>query len=161
VRSADGGSDVPLATYAYFADRDPLTKVVLERMLADVSTHRYRRTQEPVGSEVERAARSTSRSAVSHTFVERTRQSLGELMSCRLRLFALSGLDGPDRRRRKRPIRNCEFGKVARCVIDPLAQRRGVLKHMNARDKILRRREDASPASQLILLEQRHDCAAR
>src|ERR1700693_1513564 len=31
VRSADGGSEVPLATYAYFADRDPLTKAVLER----------------------------------------------------------------------------------------------------------------------------------
>jgi putative transposase len=57
---------------------------VLERMLAGVSTRRYRRTQEPVGSEVERAARSTSRSAVSRTFVERTRRSLGELMSRRL-----------------------------------------------------------------------------
>src|SRR2546423_1682871 len=45
---------------------------------------RYRRTQEPVGSPVERAARSTSRSAVSRTFVGRTRRSLGELMSRRL-----------------------------------------------------------------------------
>ena len=84
VRSADGGSEVPLATYAYFADRDPLTKAVLERMLAGVSTRRYRRTQEPVGLEVERSARSTSRSSVSRTFVERTRRSLGELMSRRL-----------------------------------------------------------------------------
>ncbi len=53
-------------------------------MLAGVSTRRYQRTQEPVGSGVERAARSTSRSAVSRTFVERTRRSLGELMSRRL-----------------------------------------------------------------------------
>ena len=53
-------------------------------MLAGVSTRRYRRTQEPVGAEVERAARSTSRSSVSRTFVERTRRSLGELMSRRL-----------------------------------------------------------------------------
>jgi putative transposase len=46
-------------------------------MLAGVSTRRYRRTQEPVGEDVEiRArARSTSKSAVSRTFVERTRVS--------------------------------------------------------------------------------------
>ena len=37
--------------------------------------------QEPAGSSVERAARSTSRSAISRTFVERPRGSLGELMS--------------------------------------------------------------------------------
>src|SRR5204863_9543976 len=84
VRSADGQAEVRLATYEYFADRDPLTRSVLERMLAGVSTRRYRRPQEPVGSPVERAARSTSRSAVSRTFVERTRRSLGELMSRRL-----------------------------------------------------------------------------
>ena len=63
VRSVDGQAELPLATYAHFADRDPLTAVVLERMLAGVSTRRYRRTAEPVGSEVERAARSTSRFA--------------------------------------------------------------------------------------------------
>jgi len=84
VRTADGRAEVRLRTYDYFADRDPLTKSVLERMLAGVSTRRYRRTQEPVGSEVEQAARSTSRSAVSRTFVERTRRSLDELMSRRL-----------------------------------------------------------------------------
>jgi putative transposase len=49
-------------------------RVVLERMLAGVSTRRYRRTQEPVGEEVETRARSTSKSAVSRTFVERTRE---------------------------------------------------------------------------------------
>jgi putative transposase len=84
VRSADGSEEVRLQTYAHFADRDPLTKAVLERMLAGVSTRRYRRTQEPVGLEVEQQARSTSRSAVSRTFVERTRRSLSELMSRRL-----------------------------------------------------------------------------
>ena len=95
-RSADGRSELPLRTYAHFAERDQLARVVLERMLAGVSTRRYQRTQEPVGSEVERAARSTSRSAVSRTFVERTRRSLGELMSRRLddvRLAAMM-LDG-------------------------------------------------------------------
>jgi putative transposase len=84
VRSADGAAEVRLVTYECFADRDPLSRSVLERMLAGVSTRRYRRTQEPVGEEVEQAARSTSRSAVSRTFIERTRRSLGELMSRRL-----------------------------------------------------------------------------
>jgi putative transposase len=84
VRSADGNEEVRLATYEHFADRDLLSRVVLERMLAGVSTRGYRRTQEPVGSEVEQAARSTSRSAVSRSFVERTRRSLGELMGRRL-----------------------------------------------------------------------------
>jgi putative transposase len=84
VRSADGAAEVRLATYEYFADRDPLSRSVLERMLAGVSTRRYRRTQEPVGVEVEQAARSTSRSSVSRTFIERTRVSLSELMSRRL-----------------------------------------------------------------------------
>ena len=84
VRSVDGRAEVRLATYEYFADRDPLSRSVLERMLAGVSTRRYRRTQEPVGSEVERAARSTSKSSVSRTFIERTRGALSELMSRRL-----------------------------------------------------------------------------
>ncbi len=98
VRSADGQAEVALATYAHFADRDPLTKVVLEQMLAGVSTRRYRRTQEPVGAAVEQAARSTSKSSVSRAFVERTRVSLAELMARRLddvRLAVLM-LDGID-----------------------------------------------------------------
>jgi transposase-like protein len=84
VRTADGRAEVRLRSYDYFADRDPLSRSVLERMLAGVSTRRYRRTQEPVGAEVERAARSTSRSSVSRTFIERTRAGLSELMSRRL-----------------------------------------------------------------------------
>ena len=84
VRSADGQAELPLATYAHFADRDPLTQLVLERMLAGVSTRRYRRTQEPVGATIEQAARSTSKLSVSRSFVERTRVSLGELMGRRL-----------------------------------------------------------------------------
>jgi putative transposase len=63
VRSADGSEEVPLQTYRHFAARDALSRVVLERMLAGVSTRRYERTQEPVGAEVERAARSTSKSS--------------------------------------------------------------------------------------------------
>jgi putative transposase len=84
VRSADGSEEVRLATYEHFASRDALARVVMERMLASVSTRRYSRTGEPVGSDVEAKERSTSKSAVSRTFVERTRRSLGELMSRRL-----------------------------------------------------------------------------
>lgn len=96
VRSADGGSEVALRTYQHFADRDPLSRLVLEQMLAGVSTRRFERTREPVGSEVEAVARSTSRSAVSREFVARTRENLLALMSRRLddvRLAALM-LDG-------------------------------------------------------------------
>jgi putative transposase len=98
VRSADGRNELRLQTYAHFADRDLLSRIVLERMLAGVSTRRYRRTQEPVGAEVEQAARSTSRSAVSRSFVERTRRALGELMSrrlddVRLAVMMLDGLE--------------------------------------------------------------------
>jgi putative transposase len=98
VRTAHGEAEVHLQTYEHFADRDPLGRVVLERMLAGVSTRRYRRTQEPVGEQIEHAARSTSKSAVSRSFVERTREALGELMSrqladLRLAVMMLDGLE--------------------------------------------------------------------
>src|SRR4051795_6737389 len=81
VRSADGASEVELGTYRHFAARDRLTAVVLERMLVGVSTRRYARAGEPVGSELDEVARSTSKSAVSREFVSRTREHLIELMS--------------------------------------------------------------------------------
>jgi putative transposase len=40
VRSADGSEEVPLETYRHFGARDALGRVVLERMLAGVSTRR-------------------------------------------------------------------------------------------------------------------------
>ena len=84
VRTADGESELPLRTYRHFADRDPLTRLVLEQMLAGVSTRRFERTREPVGAKVEAEARSTSKSAVSREFVARTRENLEALMSRRL-----------------------------------------------------------------------------
>jgi putative transposase len=97
-RTADGESELPLATYDHFADRDPLEEVVLERMLAGVSTRQYRRAQEPVGPEVESDARSTSKSAVSRTFVQRTRDQLWKLMNrplsdLRLAVLMLDGIE--------------------------------------------------------------------
>jgi Transposase, Mutator family len=84
VRTADGSEEVQLITYRHSADRDALSRVVLERMLAGVSTRRFPRTQEPVGDAVEAEARSTSKSAVSREFVARTRENLEALMSRRL-----------------------------------------------------------------------------
>jgi putative transposase len=84
VRSADGASELPLRTYEHFAARDPFSRHVLEQMLAGVSTRRFERTREPVGTEVEAVARSTSRSSVSREFVARTRDNLVGLMSRRL-----------------------------------------------------------------------------
>ena len=98
VRSADGEARCRCATYEHFADRDPLSRVVLERMLAGVSTRRYQRTQEPVGEQVETSARSTSKSRGLATFVERTREALGELMGrhladMRLAVMMLDGIE--------------------------------------------------------------------
>jgi transposase-like protein len=98
VRSTDGEREIPLASYEHFADRDPLTRAVLDRMLAGVSTRRFAAVGEPVGSEVEQEASSTSKSAASRAFVKRTRTALGELMSRRLgdvRLAAMM-IDGLD-----------------------------------------------------------------
>ena len=95
-RTVDGEREVPLATYAYFADRDPLSRLVLEQMLAGVSTRRFARTREPVGEAVADAERSTSKSTVSREFIARTGEHLTALMARPLsdvRLAALM-LDG-------------------------------------------------------------------
>src|SRR6476620_11579371 len=75
------GHEVPLANYAHFAADDLLTEVVVERMLAGVATRRHARTAEPVGSQVDQEAKSTSRSAISRRFVRQTETPLAELMS--------------------------------------------------------------------------------
>ena len=102
IRSADDERELPVATYEYFADRDPLTRAVMDRMLAGVSTRKFARVGEPVGDEVERAASSTSKTAVSDMFIARTRTALGELMSrrlddVRLAVMMLDGLVIADR----------------------------------------------------------------
>ncbi len=98
VRTADANSELELSVYQHFADRDPLSRIVLERMLAGVSCRRYGRVQDHVGDQLEATARGISKSAISRTFIERTRQALGEIMARRLddiRLAVLM-LDGID-----------------------------------------------------------------
>ena len=88
VRTADGTGELPVPTYQAFAATDLLDQLAVERMLAKLSTRRYRVGLEPVGAEVERAAAGTSKSAVSRRFVARTEHALAELLA-----QDLSGLD--------------------------------------------------------------------
>jgi hypothetical protein len=83
-RTADGESEVTLETYEHFAGRDQLGRLALERILAGVSTRKYRRVQEPVGDGITERERSTSKSSVSRAFVQRTREALWHLMSRQL-----------------------------------------------------------------------------
>jgi hypothetical protein len=88
VRTADGTGELPVPSYQAFAATDLLDQLAVERMLAKLSTRRYRVGLEPVGAEVERAAAGTSKSAVSRRFVARTEHALAELLA-----QDLSGLD--------------------------------------------------------------------
>src|SRR6266496_4093667 len=102
MRTADDEHELPGETYGYFADRDPLTRAVMDRMLAGVSTRKFARVGEPVGSDVEQSSTSSSKSTVSELFVERTRTALGELMDrrlddVRLAVMMLDGLEIADR----------------------------------------------------------------
>jgi transposase-like protein len=102
VRTADDKHELPVQAYEYFADRDPLTRAVMDRMLAGVSTRKFQVVGEPVGEEVEQDSSSTSKSTVSELFIERTRTALGELMArrlddVRLAVMMLDGLEIADR----------------------------------------------------------------
>ena len=65
VCTADAERELPVESYEYFADRDPLTRAVMDRMLAGVSTRTFEQVGEPVGACVEQAAASTSKTSVS------------------------------------------------------------------------------------------------
>jgi putative transposase len=94
-RSVDD-KELAIATYEYFADRDPLQRAVMDRMLAGVSTRKFARVGEPVGEQVEQTATATRKSTVSEMFIEKTRTALGELMARRLddMRLAVMMLDG-------------------------------------------------------------------
>lgn len=92
------GKELAVSTYEYFADRDPLSRAVMDRMLAGVSTRKFERVGEPVGEEIERCASSKRKSTVSEMFIEKTRTALGELMTrrlddVRLAVMMLDGLE--------------------------------------------------------------------
>jgi transposase-like protein len=102
MRTADDEHELPVTSYEYFADRDPLTRAVMDRMLAGVSTRKFAVVGEPVGEDVEQEASSTGKSTVSELFIARTRTALGELMArrlddTRLAVMMLDGLEIADR----------------------------------------------------------------
>src|SRR3954462_6726908 len=61
VRTAEDEHELAVETYGYFADRDPLTRAVMDRMLAGVSTRKFAQVGEPVGEEVEACSSSTGK----------------------------------------------------------------------------------------------------
>jgi putative transposase len=81
VRSADGTGEVAVPTYEAFASTELLDQLAVERMLAKLSTRRYRVGLEPVGTQVAQASSGTSRSAVSRRFVARTEHALAGLLA--------------------------------------------------------------------------------
>src|SRR4051794_25645690 len=102
VRTADDGHELAVETYGYFADRDPLTRAVMDRMLAGVSTRKFAVVGEPVGADVEDASAATGKTTISELFIERPRTALGDLMSrrlddVRLAVMMLDGLEIADR----------------------------------------------------------------
>jgi len=92
VRAADGSGELPVPAYELFSGTEVLGRLALERMLAGLSTRRYRSGLEPVGERVQATAAATSKSAVSRRFVAATETALAELVGA-----DLSGL-GPGRR---------------------------------------------------------------
>jgi len=88
LRSADGQSEMPLATYEWARDTELLERETMARMLAKLSCRRYGVGLEPVGDAVEAKSRAVSKSAVSRRFVAATESALAELMAS-----DLSGLD--------------------------------------------------------------------
>jgi putative transposase len=92
VRSADGTRELPVPTYQAFAPTELLDQLALERMLAKLSTRRYRVGLEPVGTQVEHTATGTSKSAVSRRFVARTEHALAELLAQDLSTLELVAL---------------------------------------------------------------------
>ncbi len=84
VRAADGSGELHLPSYDLFSSAEVLGRLAMEKMLAGLSSHRYRAGLEPAGQAVEAQAAATSKSAVSRRFVAATETALAELMSRRL-----------------------------------------------------------------------------
>jgi transposase-like protein len=84
VRAAGGSGELHLPSYDLFSSTEILSQMAMEKMLAGLSSRRYRYGLEPAGQAVEQTAASTSKSAVSRRFAAATETALGELMSRRL-----------------------------------------------------------------------------
>jgi len=92
MRAVDGSGELPVLSYELFSQTEVLGRMVMERMLAGLSTRRYPVGLEPVGARTEQAATSTSRSAVSRRFVAATETALAQLLAADLSPLDLVGL---------------------------------------------------------------------
>lgn len=77
VRSTED-RELHLDSYDAFASADLLTAHTVAAMMAGLSTRRYEQALEPVGTDIEEKASSTSRSSVSRRFVAATAERLAE-----------------------------------------------------------------------------------
>jgi len=84
VRAADGSGEIGVPAYELFNSTELLGEMAMTRMLAKLSTRRYRVGLEPVGAEVDKVASSTSKSAVSRRFVTATETALADLLGADL-----------------------------------------------------------------------------
>jgi putative transposase len=84
VRSADRARELEIPAYEHFSSTEVLGRLAMEKMLAKLSTRRYRVGLEPVGTEVEGRSKGKSRSAISRRFVQATEHALNELLATRL-----------------------------------------------------------------------------
>jgi transposase-like protein len=84
VRGADGSGELAVDTYELFAGTELLGAMAMERMLAGLSTRRYRTGLEPVGEAVAQTAAGTGKSAVSRRFVAATESALANLLAADL-----------------------------------------------------------------------------
>lgn len=84
MRASDGTGELSVPSYELFSRTEVLGRMAMERMLAGLSSRRYRTGLEPVGQRVEASARSTSKSAVSRRFVAATETALGGLLAAPL-----------------------------------------------------------------------------
>jgi transposase-like protein len=92
VRRSDGSAEVAVPTYVLFSSTEVLGRLAMEKMLAKLSTRRYKAGLEPVGEAIEANATSTSKSAVSRRFVAATETALAELMTTDLSALDLVAL---------------------------------------------------------------------
>jgi putative transposase len=73
--------EIELDIWTAFSSKDLLDRLTVERMLAGVATRRHVDVAEPLGADVETAAKATGRSSVSRRFKRATEAALGELMA--------------------------------------------------------------------------------
>jgi transposase-like protein len=92
MRALDGSGELAVPAYELFSDTEILGRMAMERMLAGLSTRRYRVGLEPVGACTEQVATATSKSAVSRRFVAATETALATLLGADLSSLDLVAL---------------------------------------------------------------------